>query len=254
MNKLLRRKKPFLPSPPITTKSSSLLHHHQPPHHHHHQYNHYSSSNKWWPTHLLTDLHTHSLRLFYSLKQIFFSSWDEPNTPMSTYKNSKSPGMAAWKMDADVANLTDHEPLFDPDLFLFFVFKNHLLAKYVEMVGNPALRERYGDFLGSSFEWPSEDEEENKACFSVDAIQGLEMIGMTFEVGQDGWLECGIYVEMQCYGKDERYRNAVFRVEKRFDTTRRVEVPERDVDDAELLRAMMRGWKLSSVPVVTLLD
>ena len=183
----------------------------------------------------------------YEFKNIFFNSWDDAEYK-NNYLRSKSDQLAEARSATDLINIRDFEPLFEKDLFLFFVFKNHLLVKYLEIVKNRDLIDEYGILLPENCK---NDLKSIELTYpKVETIQSIDILNMSFSY-VDGYMKIIMDIEMYFYCNEGSYYNTVFKIEKHFTQMKSKEnnnTQQEYTNEMELLEQMITGWRIKLIP------
>ncbi|KAG2388387.1 hypothetical protein C9374_000551 [Naegleria lovaniensis] len=207
---------------------------------------------------------------------VFFSSYNRDLSPYfsdlknknkistgNTYESMTSGKFAQTRKDLDLDNMESLEPLFEKDLFLYFVFKNHLLVKYLKLL---AFRKQHTELDTSEFhsfyelftsqqcykDFMKHVQLEDQS-FQVENIQNIDIINIQNNIVDD-YIQVLIDIEMYNYSKDGTYFYSVFYIEKKYPLNYDSHQEKKPKDELEALKHFISGWKFSRVPQIMKLE
>ncbi|KAL9652982.1 hypothetical protein ABK040_015497 [Willaertia magna] len=186
---------------------------------------------------------------------------------IKTYKSSKYSSFVEIKKTKDLDELQRIEPLFEKDLFLFFIFKNHLFLKYLNILENEENLFKFKNLLSENcfealkLENNLQNNLQNNKIIKVTNIESMDIVQINFVkegidnislnnlIKENNW-KIYIDVEIYFYTEDNKYLFGNFKLEKLF-TLEEKEIQnkeERIENERERLERFILGWKLSTLP------
>ncbi|KAF0976855.1 hypothetical protein FDP41_004150 [Naegleria fowleri] len=223
------------------------------------------------------------LKFQVNYSKIFFASYDRDYSQHfsdlknnykiksgSSYDSTLSGRFAQTRKDSDLDNMETLDPLFEKDLFLYFVFKNHLLVKYLQLLETHGKQQQqknkidethpplllhelfaseqcYHDFMKHL--------KLDDGSFQVENIQNIDILNIQNNIVDNDKIQVLMDVEMYSYSKDGTYYYSVFYIEKNYPMNDS-EKPNhsKTKDELEALKQFISGWKFSRVPQIMKLE